>query len=127
MRQTAPSNDNSLLCSFCGKSQEKTGKLISSPNNFPRAYICNECVAICAAIIEDDKGEPKTHPEDIHEGSPSHPLFAHPLAYDLMEAIDHWMREQSQGNDGLVALAEVSRIASKMLSENQQKNDAPGN
>jgi ATP-dependent protease Clp ATPase subunit len=127
MRQPANSNDNSLLCSFCGKSQEKTGKLISSPNNLPRAYICDECVAICAAIIEDDKGEPKTHLQDMHEGSPSHPLFAHPLAYDLIEAIDHWMREQSLGNDGLVALAKVSRIASQILREDQQKNDATGN
>jgi hypothetical protein len=31
------------------------GKLISSPSDYPRAYICDECVTVCKSIIEDDK------------------------------------------------------------------------
>jgi ATP-dependent Clp protease ATP-binding subunit ClpX len=30
-------------------------KLISSPSDYPRAYICDECVAVCNSILEDDK------------------------------------------------------------------------
>ena len=32
-------------------------KLISSPSDYPRAYICDECVAVCNSILDDDKGE----------------------------------------------------------------------
>ncbi|MGN6592200.1 MAG: ATP-dependent Clp protease ATP-binding subunit ClpX [Terriglobales bacterium] len=48
-----------LRCSFCHKSQEAVGKLISSPSEYPRAYICDECVAVCNSILEDDRGEPQ--------------------------------------------------------------------
>jgi len=46
-----------LRCSFCQKTQDAVGKLISSPGDHPRAYICDECVAICNTILEDDQAE----------------------------------------------------------------------
>ncbi len=49
--------DDSLRCSFCHKSQDVVGKLISSPSDYPRAYICDECIAVCNSIIEDDRHE----------------------------------------------------------------------
>ena len=48
-------SDDSLRCSFCHKSQDVVGKLISSPSDYPRAYICDECIAVCNSILEDDK------------------------------------------------------------------------
>ena len=50
-------SDDSLRCSFCHKSQDVVGKLISSPSDYPRAYICDECIAVCNSIIEDDRHE----------------------------------------------------------------------
>jgi ATP-dependent Clp protease ATP-binding subunit ClpX len=44
-----PSNDT-LRCSFCGKSQNEVKKLIAGPT----VYICNECIDICNEIITDD-------------------------------------------------------------------------
>src|SRR5712672_3292028 len=44
-----------LKCSFCHKSQDAVAKLISSPSDYPRAYICDECVAVCNSILEDDR------------------------------------------------------------------------
>ncbi len=44
-----------LSCSFCHKSQDAVAKLISSPSDYPRAYICDECVAVCNSILEDDR------------------------------------------------------------------------
>ena len=32
-------------------------KLISSPSEYPRSYICNECVGVCPQILEDEKKE----------------------------------------------------------------------
>jgi ATP-dependent Clp protease ATP-binding subunit ClpX len=52
-----PSPDELLRCSFCQKPQDAVGKLISSPGDHPRAYICDECVAVCNSILEEDRGE----------------------------------------------------------------------
>jgi ATP-dependent Clp protease ATP-binding subunit ClpX len=48
-------SDEALRCSFCHKSQDVVGKLISSPSDYPRAYICDECIAVCNSILDDDK------------------------------------------------------------------------
>lgn len=50
-------SDDALRCSFCHKSQDVVGKLISSPSDYPRAYICDECIAVCNSILEDDRAE----------------------------------------------------------------------
>ena len=55
MRRTG--SEDSLRCSFCHKSQDIVGKLISSPSDYPRAYICDECIAVCNSILEDDRAE----------------------------------------------------------------------
>jgi ATP-dependent Clp protease ATP-binding subunit ClpX len=42
-----------IRCSFCHKSQEAVGFLISSPKEYPRAYICDECVTVCNEILAE--------------------------------------------------------------------------
>ena len=54
--------DEPLRCSFCHKTQEQVEKLISSPSDYPRAYICNECVSVCETILEDEKREQAAAP-----------------------------------------------------------------
>jgi ATP-dependent Clp protease ATP-binding subunit ClpX len=56
-----------LRCSFCHKSQDAVAKLISSPSDYPRAYICDECVAVCNSILEDDRTAtpPTTTPNQL--------------------------------------------------------------
>ena len=40
-------------CSFCRKSQDQVAALIANPaNDFPRAYICDECISVCAELLE---------------------------------------------------------------------------
>ncbi len=55
--KTRTGSDDTLRCSFCHKSQDAVAKLISSPSDYPRAYICDECVAVCNSILEDDRTE----------------------------------------------------------------------
>ena len=43
--------DNNLRGSFCGRSENQVRRLIAGPNN---AYICDECVEICASIVDDE-------------------------------------------------------------------------
>ena len=49
--------EETLRCSFCQKAQDAVGKLISSPGEHPRAYICDECVGVCNTILEEDHAE----------------------------------------------------------------------
>jgi ATP-dependent Clp protease ATP-binding subunit ClpX len=53
MKLTGP--DDVLRCSFCHKSQDVVGKLICAPSDYPRAYICDECIAVCNSILVDDR------------------------------------------------------------------------
>ncbi len=62
--------EESLRCSFCHKSQDAVAKLISSPSDYPRAYICDECVAVCNSILEDDKGEQQPGAAPAHLPKP---------------------------------------------------------
>lgn len=41
---------NLTMCSFCGKSHSEVKKLIAGPG----VYICNECVDVCASILEKE-------------------------------------------------------------------------
>lgn len=49
----APLDELAAGCSFCGKPRTRLGKLIAGPG----VFICDECVSLCAAIMEDDAGE----------------------------------------------------------------------
>ena len=44
-------NEPKIRCSFCGKTEEQVRKLIAGPSG---TYICDECVEICAEIIDED-------------------------------------------------------------------------
>lgn len=55
-----------LKCSFCGKSQKQVIKLIAGPS----VYICNECIALCNEIIEEELGEAAASVEDIELPKP---------------------------------------------------------
>ncbi len=43
--------NSEVRCSFCNKTQEQVRKLIAGPSG---VYICDECVEICADIIEEE-------------------------------------------------------------------------
>ena len=51
----------SIKCSFCGKPQEMVKRIVAGPN----AYICDECIAICNNIIEDENYDEETGYEDL--------------------------------------------------------------
>ncbi len=55
---------NDIRCSFCNKTQGQVRKLIAGPAG---VYICDECIDICADILEeeleDDEIQETAHPE----------------------------------------------------------------
>ncbi len=42
--------NKTLTCSFCGKSQNEVKKLVAGRD----VYICNECIEVCLAILNDE-------------------------------------------------------------------------
>lgn len=105
------SNAASLHCSFCGKSQDIVGKLISSPSDYPRAYICDECV---------EKYTPEeqrflSSAQVALPNRPSHCLMCHPDALQLLAAIERWALAERERGDSDAELAEVRRMARAMM------------
>ncbi len=68
--KTRSGPEDTLRCSFCHKSQDAVAKLISSPSDYPRAYICDECVGVCNSILEDDRSESKPSSAPAHLPKP---------------------------------------------------------
>jgi ATP-dependent Clp protease ATP-binding subunit ClpX len=50
MSKSGDGQQQTLYCSFCGKSQHEVKKLIAGP----AVFVCNECVELCAEIIQDE-------------------------------------------------------------------------
>ena len=73
-------SDNTLRCSFCHKSQDVVGKLISTRSDYPRAYICDECIAVCNSILKDDKSD-----------QPSSALHKFPKPLEVKECLDQYV------------------------------------
>jgi ATP-dependent Clp protease ATP-binding subunit ClpX len=103
--------DETLRCSFCHKSQEVVGKLISTPGDHPKAYICDECVAVCNSILEDDKTE--------HQG-PS--LFNLLKPQELKERIDQYVIGQESAKKKL-AVAVYNHYKRVFMSKQRGAND----
>ena len=100
-------SDDSLRCSFCHKSQDVVGKLISSPSDYPRAYICDECIAVCNSILEDDR-------HDQPYGAP-HKL---PKPLELKEYLDQYVIGQD-GTKKKLAVAVYNHY--KRIQMNKQR------
>src|SRR5947209_7947513 len=99
-----------LRCSFCHKSQDAVAKLISSPSDYPRAYICDECVAVCNSILEDDRTEAHTA-----AASPNHL----PKPQEVKTFLDQYVIGQEQTKKKL-AVAVYNHY--KRIYMNRQRN-----
>ena len=89
-------------CSFCHKAEDAVGRLISSPSDYTRAFICDECVAVCHSAISGDREE----------------LAAKAV---LIAAVNAWVAREAQGLDSSNELAEVRRLATLILPRSIRK------
>ncbi|MEU6341626.1 ClpX C4-type zinc finger protein [Streptomyces sp. NPDC046977] len=60
-------------CSFCGKSAAEIDKLVAGPG----VYICNECVALSASIIDGSLGTPSGRPVPVWESMTDEEMLGH--------------------------------------------------
>ncbi len=56
-----------VKCSFCGKPQEVVKKIIAGPG----VYICDECIALCQDIIDEEVFEPQEKSEQVEMLTPA--------------------------------------------------------
>jgi hypothetical protein len=106
--------DETLYCSFCGKSQHDVQLLIAGPNTF----ICNTCVALCDDIVEDSELE--KHLRHPSEDSELERNLRHPSPdSDTVAAMEvHLARYSSDQLAAYLARAEES------IAKQQQALDA---
>lgn len=106
MPDNTGSSDKPLYCSFCGKSQHETRKLIAGPS----VYICDECIDLCNEIIRDEvQGEAP--------GTPSSEL---PIPSEIAAILDQYVIGQQKAKRTL-AVAVYNHY--KRLRHNGDKDD----
>jgi len=91
------SNSNSrgaYICSFCGRGQEEVRRLIAGPGT---VFICDECVALCSAIIAEETVQQVSAPR--HSAPPSPSRLPPPRR--LREKLDHYVVGQDRAKIAL--------------------------
>jgi len=80
-------NEETLRCSFCHKTQSAVDRLIASPGESGRAYICNECIAVCQRILEEEQQEQRAQ---------STPPLKLPKPAEIKDFLDHYVIGQEK-------------------------------
>jgi ATP-dependent protease Clp ATPase subunit len=97
-----------LRCSFCHKSHSDVRKLISSPSDSHRVYICEGCIAVCASILEDDRDMDVLEPLITH---PPHTIRNYPTASELLACVKQWITREASGHDASDELTQLRAVA----------------
>jgi len=111
MSRAKPSDP--LRCSFCNKTQDEVGKLISAPCGDPHAYICDECVFVCLSIIADAR-LPGPQAPPCQGERPSHCLMCHPQASELLHFVELWIVQELEGGDAALQINAV-RVTARLM------------
>jgi ATP-dependent Clp protease ATP-binding subunit ClpX len=80
------STDKHLRCSFCGKSKDSVRKFISGPS----VYICNECIALCNEILQEDE-----------EREVAEAITQVPSPQEIKDVLDQYVIGQEQAKKAL--------------------------
>jgi ATP-dependent Clp protease ATP-binding subunit ClpX len=79
-----------VSCSFCGKSESQVVRLIAGPG----VFICNECVALCDEILNED-----FRPVALRESMPDMADLMNPVR--IKEALDQYVIGQERAKKAL--------------------------
>lgn len=98
-----------LLCSFCGKSQRQVKKLIAGPG----VYICDECIDLCNEIIDEELTDKTSldlgnlpKPQEIYETLQEYVIGQEIAKRSLSVAVyNHYKRVQMGQADADVELS----------------------
>lgn len=95
MSRSDDGKERTISCSFCGKAQESVKKMIAGRG----VYICDECVALCQSILEDEYGiESKIGSSKRSKKKEESPL---PKPKDIKEKLDEYVIGQDEAKIAL--------------------------
>ncbi|MDR1932322.1 MAG: ATP-dependent protease ATP-binding subunit ClpX [Spirochaetales bacterium] len=100
-------NDPVKVCSFCGKSADFARRLIAGPG----VYICDECVAVCKKILDDE--------EDVLTGEY---LEDTPRPREIKEFLDGYIVGQDYAKK-VLSVAVYNHYRRISLNQARQKDD----
>ncbi|PIZ03759.1 MAG: ATP-dependent Clp protease ATP-binding subunit ClpX [Gammaproteobacteria bacterium CG_4_10_14_0_8_um_filter_38_16] len=111
MAENKNTNRNeTLYCSFCGKSQHEVKKLIAGPS----VFVCNECVNLCNDIIREEELTDTTStdqkrlpsPKELHEQLDQYVIGQEDAKKILSVAVyNHYKRLQHRASNDSVELS----------------------
>lgn len=109
--QRGNGDDKVLHCSFCSKSQHEVRKLIAGPS----VYVCDECVALCNEIINEQNNDTKNAPD----------VFTKlPVPMEIRRTLDEYVVGQSYAKKTLSVAVynHYKRLNSKNKSDDIELN-----
>jgi len=113
--------DQTLYCSFCGKSQHEVKKLIAGPT----VFICDECVDLCADIIESDANIVRSNANAAGAGAKKRlapPIGVIPAVQEISDVLDDNIPEQDTATKLLTVF--LHRHYARMYSASNQAASA---
>ena len=84
----AKNQEMAVRCSFCGKPQELVKKIIAGPE---KVYICDECVALCQDIIN----------QEIYDDDTDKKYVEMPTPHDIKKILDDYVIGQEEAKKTL--------------------------
>lgn len=77
-------------CSFCAKEHSAVAKVIAGPG----VYICNECIALCNTILEQETTSPRRPRLPMWESMTDEQILAHiPKIAAVHSQVENSLRE----------------------------------
>ena len=102
-------DENSIKCSFCGKTSDEVERLIAGPG----VYICDECIEVCFDILE---GDYDNLPEKEKE---TDSLEKTPVPKEIKEVLDEYVIGQDVAKKSLAVAVynHYKRINTKLKQD----------
>lgn len=88
-------DDKNLRCSFCGKYQDEVDRMIAGPG----VYICNECVELCAEVMNGGKPSPESRARQQRETTTD--TMPMPRPQDIKKILDEYVIGQDRAKRAL--------------------------
>ncbi len=110
--------DETVVCSFCGKTQDEVMQLIAGPG----VYICDQCIEICTSLMEGERETPyPASAKRSQKSAPEKEWIPLPKPAELKARLDEYVVGQEQAKKTLsVAVYNHYKKINSLSKENRE-------